>query len=138
MYNKPELSEFEFRINKKLMESRETLAELREQLQSLNESRKNVDVWDAEEATDSDGLDLLLKLIHRTQEYITNLQHALIRIHNNTYGICKTTGQMIPKERLMAHPCATEIVAAKNLLDAAKPFVEKQTEAINSFQKYLP
>lgn len=136
MYSKSELSEFEFRINKKLMESREALAELREQLQSSNESRKNVDVWDTEEATDSDGLDLLLKLIHRTQEYITKLQHALIRIHNKSYGICKTTGQMIPKERLMAHPCATQVVAVKSLVDVAKPFIEKQAEAINSFQKH--
>lgn len=46
-------------------------------------------------------------------KFIRNLEMALIRIENKTYGICKTTGKLIPKERLMRVPHATECIEAK-------------------------
>lgn len=46
-------------------------------------------------------------------KFIRNLEMALIRIENKTYGICKTTEKLIPKERLMRVPHATECIEAK-------------------------
>ncbi len=46
-------------------------------------------------------------------KFIRNLEMALIRIENKTYGICKTTGKLIPKARLMRVPHATECIEAK-------------------------
>ncbi len=46
-------------------------------------------------------------------KFIRNLELALVRIENKTYGICKTTGRLIPKERLMRVPHATECIEAK-------------------------
>ncbi len=46
-------------------------------------------------------------------KFIRNLEMALIRIENKTYGICKTTGVLIPKERLLRVPHATECIEAK-------------------------
>ena len=46
-------------------------------------------------------------------KFIRNLEMALVRIENKTYGICKTTGKFIPKERLMKVPHATECIEAK-------------------------
>lgn len=46
-------------------------------------------------------------------KFIRNLEMALIRIENKTYGICKTTNRLIPKERLMKVPHATECIEAK-------------------------
>lgn len=46
-------------------------------------------------------------------KFIRNLEMALIRIENKTYGICKTTGKLIPKQRLMRVPHATECIEAK-------------------------
>ena len=46
-------------------------------------------------------------------KFIRNLEMALVRIENKTYGICKTTGKLIPKERLMKVPHATECIEAK-------------------------
>ncbi len=46
-------------------------------------------------------------------KFIRNLEMALVRIENKTYGICKTTGRLIPKERLMRVPHATECIEAK-------------------------
>ncbi|MBQ3634982.1 MAG: TraR/DksA C4-type zinc finger protein [Bacteroidales bacterium] len=49
----------------------------------------------------------------RAQKFIANLQAALVRIENGTYGICRETGKLIPKERLMAVPHATLSIEAK-------------------------
>ena len=54
------------------------------------------------------------KLAQRQQKFIQHLQAALIRIENKTYGICRETGKLIPKERLRAVPHATLSIDAKN------------------------
>lgn len=54
------------------------------------------------------------RLAERQQRFIQNLQAALVRIENKTYGICRETGQLIPKERLRAVPHATLSIEAKN------------------------
>lgn len=53
------------------------------------------------------------RLAAHQMKFIRNLEMALIRIENKTYGICKTTGRLIPKERLMRVPHATECIEAK-------------------------
>jgi RNA polymerase-binding transcription factor DksA len=53
------------------------------------------------------------KLAQRQQKFIQHLQAALVRIENKTYGICRETGKLIPKERLRAVPHATLSVEAK-------------------------
>jgi RNA polymerase-binding transcription factor DksA len=53
------------------------------------------------------------KLAQRQLKFIQNLQAALIRIQNKTYGICRETGKLIPKDRLRAVPHATLSIEAK-------------------------
>lgn len=53
------------------------------------------------------------RLASRLEKYIKNLEAALIRIENKTYGICRETGQLIPKERLKIVPHATLSYDAK-------------------------
>ena len=53
-------------------------------------------------------------LAQRQYKFIQNLEAALIRIENKTYGVCRMTGKLIPKERLMLVPHATLSVEAKN------------------------
>ena len=53
------------------------------------------------------------KLAQRQVKFIQHLQAALVRIENKTYGICRETGKLIPKERLMAVPHATLSIEAK-------------------------
>jgi hypothetical protein len=66
-----------------------------------------------------EGSDVLSKeetgqLAARQKKFIENLEAALIRIQNNTYGICRVTGKLIPKERLRVVPHATLSIEAKN------------------------
>jgi RNA polymerase-binding transcription factor DksA len=53
------------------------------------------------------------RLAARQQKFITNLENALIRIENQTYGICRVTGKLISKERLRSVPHATLSIDAK-------------------------
>ena len=54
------------------------------------------------------------RLAQRQMKFIQHLQAAVIRIENKTYGICRETGRLIPKERLRAVPHATLCIDAKN------------------------
>lgn len=65
-----------------------------------------------------DGSDVLTReetaqLALRQEKFIQNLQNALVRIQNKTYGICRVTGTLIPKERLLRVPHATLSIDAK-------------------------
>ena len=53
------------------------------------------------------------RMAARLQKFITNLENALIRIENKSYGICRETGVLIPKERLRSVPHATLSMEAK-------------------------
>lgn len=54
-------------------------------------------------------------LAARQEKFIRDLKNALIRIENKTYGVCRVTGKLIPKERLRAVPHATLSIEAKNM-----------------------
>ncbi|MBE0649873.1 MAG: TraR/DksA family transcriptional regulator [Bacteroidales bacterium] len=54
------------------------------------------------------------RLADRQRRFINNLEAALLRIENGTYGICRETGKLISKERLRAVPHATLSIEAKN------------------------
>lgn len=65
-----------------------------------------------EGATTRDREDMA-RLAERQRTFINHLQAALVRIENKTYGICRVTGKLIPKERLRAVPHATLSIDAK-------------------------
>lgn len=70
---------------------------------------------------EDDGANQLSKeeasqLAQRQYKFIQNLEQALVRIENKTYGICRVTGKLIPKERLRLVPHATLTVEAKEML----------------------
>ena len=54
------------------------------------------------------------RLAAHQMKFIRNLEMALVRIENKTYGICRETGKLIPKERLRAVPHATLGIDIKN------------------------
>ena len=67
-----------------------------------------------EEGANTLGKEEAGRLAERQMKFIQHLQAALVRIENKTYGICRVTGKLIPKERLRAVPHATMGVDAKN------------------------
>jgi len=65
------------------------------------------------------------KFAARQEKFIKSLENALIRIENKTYGICRVTGKLIPKDRLRSVPHATLSIEAKRV-QASPSFILKQ------------
>jgi RNA polymerase-binding transcription factor DksA len=116
-YNDDELKEFETLITKKLDKAREEFRILKETLNRNNDagtdatSGGNTKVL--EDGAETAEKENLSQLAARQQKYIMNLENALVRIKNGTYGICTVTGKLIPKERLIAVPHTTQSIEAK-------------------------
>ena len=116
-YSEEELKEFEDLILKKLDKARDEYRILKETLNRNNDegtdatSGGNTKVL--EDGAETAEKENLSQLAARQQKYIMNLENALIRIKNGTYGICSVTGKLIPKERLIAVPHTTQSIEAK-------------------------
>jgi len=116
-YSEDELKEFEVLIMGKLEKAREEFKILKDTLNRNNDegtdatSGGNTKVL--EDGAETAEKENLSQLAARQQKYITNLENALIRIKNGTYGICTVTGKLIPKERLIAVPHTTQSIEAK-------------------------
>lgn len=116
-YSDEELEEFRTLILAKI----ETAKELYDELcSSLNNGEGNgtADTSPTFKALE-EGANVLereatARLAERQRQFISHLQAALVRIDNKTYGICRATGKLIPKERLRAVPHATLCVEEKN------------------------
>ena len=114
-YNDNELNEFKILIETKLHAAREELNELTAALSSAN---SNGDDSVIAGKTLEDGYATLEKeqtsqLAARQKKFIEQLEAALVRIQNKTYGICRVTGNLIPLERLRAVPHTTMCMEAK-------------------------
>jgi len=114
-YSEEELKEFEGIINQKLDANRKELAYIKDTLSRKNDSgtdntgaatklMEDVDTSEREQMSQSAA---------RLQKFITQLENALVRIKNGTYGICIDTGKLIPKERLRAVPHTQQTIEAK-------------------------
>ncbi len=115
-YNDEELAEFRELINAKLKEARNDLEGLRSSL-SHKDDHGTEDTAPSfkmmEDGSDTLSREELSQLANRQEKFITHLENALTRISNKTYGICRVTGKLIPKERLRAVPHATLSIEAK-------------------------
>ncbi len=111
-YSNEELELFKIHIEQKLEKAVEDLRFLRSQIEDTNEAADNDGDW--KEDTTNNDLELLYTMANRHQKHIRDLENALVRIRQKTYGICVVTGKLIDKKRLMAVPTTTKSVAAKN------------------------
>jgi DnaK suppressor protein len=68
-----------------------------------------------EEGSETMSKEANSQLAIRQEKFIRDLKNALFRVENKTYGVCKVTGKLINKERLMVVPHATMSIEAKNL-----------------------
>ena len=112
-YSDEDLKEFRELIDKKLISAREELKNLKENLDNHTESQAGNKAWNMEEGTDTSEMEYMMNQISRQHQYIRNLELALVRVENKTYGICRVTGRLIPKERLRIVPHATLSLEAK-------------------------
>ena len=115
-YGDADLEEFRSIIERKLSEAREDLLILKGSL--YHKDDHGTDDTGRSFNMMEDGAETLMReenaqLASRTEKFITNLEHALVRINNKTYGICRKTGKLISKARLKLVPHATLSIEAK-------------------------
>jgi RNA polymerase-binding protein DksA len=115
-YSDAELEEFRQIIEEKLEKAQKEYDSLRNAVNNLDSN----DVVDTsptfkvlEEGASTLSKEEMGMLAQRQKKFIQNLQSALVRIQNKTYGVCRETGKLIPKERLRAVPHATLSIEAK-------------------------
>ncbi|MBO4839649.1 MAG: TraR/DksA C4-type zinc finger protein [Bacteroidaceae bacterium] len=122
-YSDEELEEFRQIILDKLAVNRRDYEAYMDQLTRRNDNGADDTAptyHQLEEGSEALSKETLMNMAVRTQKFIKGLEQALVRIDNKTYGICRETGKLIPKERLRLVPHATLSVEAKNARDKRK------------------
>ena len=117
-YSDADLQEFKAIIQQKIEKAEKDWALLKESF--INDQNNGTDDTSPTFKAFEEGAETLSKeqnaiLAGRQEKFIRDLKHALIRIENKTYGICRVTGKLIDKERLKAVPHTTLSIEAKNM-----------------------
>ena len=115
-YSDKELGEFRDIINEKIGEAEKDYELLKNTLAHRDEhgtDDTSPTFKVLEDGSDAMSREEIAQLASRQEKHIQNLKNALIRIENKTYGICRVTGKLIPKERLRSVPHATLSIEAK-------------------------
>ena len=119
-YSDQELQEFKELIQRKLQEAQEDYVLLRGSLSNsdnhgTDDTGRSFNMM--EDGSETLSREEVAQLASRQDKFIQSLQSALVRIENKTYGVCRVTGKLIRKERLMLVPHATLSIEAKNAQD---------------------
>ncbi len=113
-YSDEELAEFRKVIEEKLTDARQQLDMFRNQILEVTENASDDYGGDwMDDSSINSEVEMLNNMAIRQQKFIQDLEHALIRINNKTYGICSISGRLIDKRRLLAVPTTTKSVVAK-------------------------
>lgn len=122
-YTDEELEEFRVLINEKLEKAQREYDSLRAILTNADGN----DVADTsptykvlEEGANTLSKEDTARLAERQRTFISHLKAALVRIDNKTYGVCRVTGKLIPKERLRIVPHATLSIEGKEAKDRSR------------------
>ena len=115
-YTDEELEEFRLLIAQKLDSAKSEFRTLQGNLKSGTENgavSSNNNYLTLDDGADTAEKENLNHLAAHQLKFIKSLEAAMVRIQNKTYGICKTSGKLIPKERLRAVPHTTQTIEAK-------------------------
>ena len=111
-FSTEELRDFELLLREKQNKTEHQIRDFEEQFSTLIENGKD------ENNLDDSGyetqMEYLNSYIARNKKHLTDINSALLRIQNRTYGICTVTGKLIDKKRLMAVPTTTKSIEGKN------------------------
>ena len=117
-YSDADIQEYKTIIKEKIDKAENDLKLIRESF--INDQNNGTDDTSPTFKAFEEGAETLSKeqnsiLAGRQEKFVRDLKNALIRIENKTYGVCRVTGKLIPKPRLLAVPHATLSIEAKNM-----------------------
>ena len=114
-YSDAELEEFRVLIQTKLDMARNQLEQLQSQIFEITENSDDEYGSDwMDDSSINNEIEILNDMAIRQRKFILDLENALVRIKNKTYGICVVSGELIDKKRLLAVPTTTKSIAAKH------------------------
>lgn len=93
----------------------------------------NMPIHMADLGTDSYEIDNIIGLVDSERKILADINDALSRIEDGTYGICQGRGELIPKQRLKAIPWARYCVACATLLEKGLLAKKKYHEYFGTF-----
>ena len=125
-YGEADLREFREVINQKIAKVENQLEYLESQISETTESKDSQGDW-MDDSSSGNDLDMLQTMAARQRVHLLDLQNALQRVHNKSYGICIVTGELIDKKRLLAVPTTSKCLAAK--MAVQEPEKKKATTA---------
>lgn len=122
-YSKEERNEFRRIILEKLDKAKKDLAILNESF--VNDQNNGTDDTSPTFKAFEEGSETLSKeqnaqLMAHVQKFVRGLEMALVRVENQDYGVCRVTGNLIPKERLMVVPHTTLSIEGKQIIEEKK------------------
>ena len=117
-YSDKELENFRNLIEEKIKKAQKDLELLRSAY--MNNGNNGTDDTSPtfkafEEGSETMSKEANTQLAIRQEKFIRDLKNAMIRIENKTYGVCRVTGKLINKQRLLLVPHATMSIEAKNM-----------------------
>ena len=115
-YSDKDLAEFKAVIDKKIEAAKTDLDDLRGSLSHKDDNGTDDTAHSfkmMEEGAATLSREEVAQLAGRQEKFLRSLENALIRISNKSYGVCRVTGKLIKKERLLAVPHATLSMEAK-------------------------
>jgi len=110
-FSDEELKEFELLLLQKREKAIAQILEFDKQLRELTENGKDENSLD--NTSYESQMDYLISYRERNEKHLSDIDKALIRVQNRTYGICVVTGELIDKNRLLAVPTTTKSIEAK-------------------------
>lgn len=115
-YSDADLEEFRQLIVDRYQKAKAELDDLRSQIVDISESLEGDFGTDyIDDSSSVNNLEMLNNMAIRKRKYLQDLENAMIRIRNKTYGICSVTGELIDRKRLLAVPTTTKSVQGKTL-----------------------
>lgn len=112
-YSDADLALFKEVILKKIAKAKEEIDFYVDQIKNTSESETQfASIDDGSMTSERENMN---QIVVRMQKLISHLESALVRIENKSYGICRETGKLIPKERLLVVPHATLSVEGKKM-----------------------
>jgi RNA polymerase-binding transcription factor DksA len=114
-YSQAELEEFRLLIQKKIDVSNAQVENMVNQIQEITEGDDEHGTDIIDDSNTISQVEMLGTMVSRQRKHIGDLENALIRIKNKSYGICVVTGELIDKRRLMAVLTTTKSLAGKTM-----------------------
>lgn len=124
-YSDADLLEFNEILGKKLTQAIKELDFLQDQIMEFTENSDDDRGDWMDDSANGNEIEMLNTMSIRIRKHVRDLENALLRVRNKTYGICQITGELIDKKRLLAVPTATKSLEGK----LAEKALEKPTTA---------